>query len=419
MNEQPNKAVDHVRMSYIKRATLNLIDWPDYKKAQLIYFVSAGLGLYAAILLTISWEWLDIRMGNTINTRMWFQASFLAVLYSLCNLLLAFYGKRFAKTEPYSPLWYWRSSMLMFTIGNVIALIYVGTFSLSAGSAMSGGPVIGMLLFNKKDALIPLLIGCSIAFAWYAITYSGVIEYAMILENSDFRHKHPAWLLLCLGVSIPQIISIVYVAWVCVERWKLREQEMLHLSRTDPLTQISNRRHFIATLEESVADNQQNPHPISLLMMDLDHFKNINDTHTHQVGDFVLVELAHEIKRRLPDNCSFFRYGGEEFCILMSDYTSQEVHILANALRQTIESHIFEYTHRNENLRLHITTSIGVCCHAAAEPTLTSSEILNKADGALYAAKRNGRNKVFCCDDGDITQYQTPQNPTPAEVAPA
>ncbi len=161
------------------------------------------------------------------------------------------------------------------------------------------------------------------------------------------------------------------------------------LSLTDPLTGVANRRHLEWRLSEEVARSSRYQYPLSALMLDIDHFKQVNDTYGHQVGDEVLKQLAQRLQQTLRRTDFIARYGGEEFLILAPQTPSDRALLMAERLRQLVANKPFSIT---PDLNLTITVSIGVAIfpdHAQNE-----SELVKAADAALYRAKEMGRNRV-------------------------
>lgn len=162
-----------------------------------------------------------------------------------------------------------------------------------------------------------------------------------------------------------------------------------NLSITDELTGIANRRHFEWRLAEEIERARRYQYPLSALMLDLDHFKQINDTYGHQVGDAVLQQFAQRLKRTLRRTDFLARYGGEEFIILAPQTSSDRALILAERLRRAVdESPMFV----SPDLQIHITISIGVAVFP--EHAQNGNDLVRAADEALYKAKQTGRNKV-------------------------
>ncbi|MGQ9462483.1 MAG: diguanylate cyclase [Candidatus Fervidibacter sp.] len=162
-----------------------------------------------------------------------------------------------------------------------------------------------------------------------------------------------------------------------------------NLSITDALTGIANRRHFEWRLSEEIERAQRYKYPLSALMVDLDHFKRINDTYGHQVGDIVLQQVAQRLKHSLRRTDFLARYGGEEFVILAPQTPPERALILAERICQVIGKSPIPVA---DDLQVHITVSIGV----AVFPDHAQNEIglVRAADVALYKAKQLGRNRV-------------------------
>jgi len=161
---------------------------------------------------------------------------------------------------------------------------------------------------------------------------------------------------------------------------------------TDVLTGARNRRYLMDAAEKELQVCNDENNLFSLLIIDADKFKNINDTHGHPVGDEVLKILVARINSSTKKNTLVGRYGGEEFVVTLPDVEIDDVLATAERIRNSIESTKF----RVGDLNLKVTISIGVATSASNAPTL--SEIINNADKALYKAKQTGRNKVILYD---------------------
>lgn len=160
------------------------------------------------------------------------------------------------------------------------------------------------------------------------------------------------------------------------------------LAATDPLTEVSNRRHFISQAENELARSRRQNSPATLLSMDIDHFKKINDNYGHLIGDKVLKSVAQICKKTLRSHDIFGRLGGEEFSIMLPDTDLCGGHEVAERLRENIQ----ELNIRHNEHIIKVTASIGLC--KANSDTLNLNELLSRADEALYYAKNTGRNKV-------------------------
>ncbi len=156
------------------------------------------------------------------------------------------------------------------------------------------------------------------------------------------------------------------------------------LATTDALTGAYNRRKFNGLILAEIARVRRYEHPLSLLILDIDHFKRVNDTHGHEAGDEVLVVLAGLIRAGIRATDSLARWGGEEFVVLSPEVTVDEAMGLAERLRGAAGEYEYSFAGR-------VTVSLGVAQHRAGE---TPDELFARADEALYAAKEGGRDRV-------------------------
>jgi diguanylate cyclase (GGDEF)-like protein len=167
-------------------------------------------------------------------------------------------------------------------------------------------------------------------------------------------------------------------------------KEMERVSLTDPLTGLFNRRYFENSLRNEVARARRFNHPLSLVMLDVDHFKNYNDRLGHSNGDLLLKDLASVLSRTIRSSDTIARYGGEEFCVLLPEITREGAIQFSKRLRNIINDHPFEK--RDVQPDGCITASMGVATYP--HDARKGSELLDKADAAMYRAKHRGRNQV-------------------------
>jgi diguanylate cyclase (GGDEF)-like protein len=171
-----------------------------------------------------------------------------------------------------------------------------------------------------------------------------------------------------------------------VEKERQKAEE---LSQLDPLTNLFNRRHFLSIAEQEFERNIRHKHCLAIIMLDLDYFKVINDTHGHYVGDVVLQEVAEKIRctiRRPDTPC---RYGGEEFAVLLPETGLYDAERIGRRLQQVIEQTNIE----TDKGPFSVTISVGIA--TLSKGSITDVDVLiDRADQALYEAKRAGRNQV-------------------------
>ncbi|QSZ42021.1 diguanylate cyclase [Sulfurimonas aquatica] len=167
---------------------------------------------------------------------------------------------------------------------------------------------------------------------------------------------------------------------------------------TDSLMNIRNRRHLDERVKEEFAKFEHFGVPFSVLMIDVDHFKKINDNYGHDIGDEVLRTLGQGIKNYVRDGDCVARYGGEELVVVCPSTSEEASTNLAERLRQFIEKMNIVDSQKHSNVSdLHITVSIGVA--ECSSDFKEAHEVIKCADNALYIAKNEGRNRVVCCGE--------------------
>jgi diguanylate cyclase (GGDEF)-like protein len=171
------------------------------------------------------------------------------------------------------------------------------------------------------------------------------------------------------------------------------EQINFHLAeaRIDSLTELPNRRHFDHELTRRFSEWQRTANPFCLAMLDIDHFKQINDRYGHQAGDKILHDVGKRLTSTMRDVDIVARYGGEEFAIILSSTSFEDAKCAAERARHAIGSAPFEY----ENKSIKVTMSVGLSDVACCE---SPTAMIKRADAGLYAAKKAGRNSSYAND---------------------
>ena len=174
-----------------------------------------------------------------------------------------------------------------------------------------------------------------------------------------------------------------------------QNSKLEHLASTDALTGLTNRRRFLESLENERSRTGRYGSALSLIMFDIDHFKKVNDTWGHAVGDTVLREIAREAQQFLRKADSAARYGGEEFVILLPETELPGAALIANRLRQLVADTMIT---QDQGPPISVTISIGI---ASLEPDESGEALLIRADQAMYRAKNNGRNRMELANPGE------------------
>jgi len=192
----------------------------------------------------------------------------------------------------------------------------------------------------------------------------------------------------CINVDgSPMVVSVQHY----VTEWRLAERELRRLAQEDALTGIANRRYFSAEAERAMHAVERSGQPLSLLLLDLDHFKNINDEHGHNVGDQVLAEMVRRLREVLRKSDLPGRWGGEEFIALLHSDADAAMAV-AERIRLAVADTPFATSHGP----VAVTLSGGCASH---RPGDSLSRLVGRADRALYAAKHGGRNRILDAAD--------------------
>jgi len=167
------------------------------------------------------------------------------------------------------------------------------------------------------------------------------------------------------------------------------EQRFKEMSITDELTGLYNSRHFFKRIKAEVERTDRYGHPLTLLILDLDNFKQYNDTFGHLAGDRVLTETGNIIRKSIRSTDSAYRYGGEEFAVILPESSGSEALYFAERIRKSFESEALLAV-KNESLR--VTVSIGVAQYITGEEIST---FIKRADKNMYEAKNTGKNRIY------------------------
>ncbi|HEX3808571.1 MAG TPA: PleD family two-component system response regulator [Rhizomicrobium sp.] len=174
------------------------------------------------------------------------------------------------------------------------------------------------------------------------------------------------------------------------DRLRQNVQLSLEMAITDQLTGLHNRRYMARHLDTLIQGAYTSGKPLAFLIMDIDYFKAVNDTHGHDVGDEVLREFANRVSSNIRGIDLACRYGGEEFVVVMPDTDPTLAYTVAERLRHSVETNPFVISREPD--RIKVTVSIGIAASAGADDN--AEALLHRADQALYRAKREGRNRV-------------------------
>ncbi len=283
----------------------------------------------------------------------------------LCLMVLSFYYYTYNKPDV-------NARMIALAISFSLEYLLI-SYALFYRTKQSGGAA------NTFLGLMFLLL--SVSYALRAIVTLGEAE---LIDFMDAGFIHAVSLMSLQMMVLFTSFSVLWIASNELEK-ELREQ-----ARIDPLTLAYNRRALEDVANVEISRVIRNKHSLSIIMCDIDHFKDFNDEHGHQVGDKVLVDFCSILKSNVREHDFIARYGGEEFLVLLPETNLQKALAIAEKLRTKICQHRMAI---RRNRAVSITASFGV---AGYQQGMTDWRLIVKAaDQALYQAKNAGRNKVM------------------------
>ena len=288
-----------------------------------------------------------------------------------CASALLYFGVWRLKSTPYLQKWVYAYLLPLFAFFLVIMLL--PEVSVSAFVWVLMMPVLAYLLLGKKEGMI-----LSAPF----MVLGGVI-YCINLAQVGTPHA----IIDLLNVGLCGSLMLAFIH-LYEGRREEAEQRLVDMAQTDALTGLANRSNFQSTLNRTIAEGQRSGNGFALVLMDIDHFKVVNDTLGHEAGDFVLKHISRCLTERLRSTDFVGRLGGEEFGLILRDVQPEDAFVLMEELRQRISDRELYYG----SAQIRVTASFGVAQWPdhGREP----ESLLRVADRWLYSGKRAGRNCV-------------------------
>ncbi|WP_391087057.1 diguanylate cyclase [Vibrio sp. NH-UV-68] len=300
------------------------------------------------------------------------------------NVLLALFGLFSVFIAHYA----FKGNTSKFTVSLYVYSLISVTYLTTAMLPIEFGVIMWACLF---PAVFYLLLGRRFGFI---ATFFGFTLQMSIIANLFFSNGLSHYLPL-VGNFIFAFVSIWIIAHVIEVKRRLSESSLGQLASRDALTGVYNRHALMHNFERYRKESRKLP--LSLLVLDLDYFKAVNDEHGHDVGDKVLTETAALIDS-LSDEHLVYRIGGEEFCVALHNCDVTSAQEKAECIRGAIEKSSFN----SVSEPISLTASIGVyqCDHYA-----NLESVLKEADKELYRAKKNGRNQVMVCSQSSVISF--------------
>ncbi|MDO8415006.1 MAG: GGDEF domain-containing protein [Agitococcus sp.] len=304
-------------------------------------------------------------------------------------LVITGVGIYLRKRRP-TTLWIQHLATQYYSLSLITCSYYIGTLTFCTGVVLLGAPVFGFILLNRRVVWGATIVS---TIALLGLTYAtayGWLPYAPAVIPPTNSATNLIWVNLIFFYTAPHFIVIIMFADQILHYWRNREDTIRTLSRTDMLTSLLNRRSIMELLDMEVARTLRHGPPLTIVILDLDHFKRINDTWGHPTGDRVLKEAARILTTCIRKCDLVGRFGGEEFMIMLPDTTLAGAATLIERCRAILA----ETTILADNGdTIHISGSFGLASNE--NRLLLSTEAMIKlADEALYRAKAEGRNRL-------------------------
>lgn len=291
----------------------------------------------------------------------------------------------------------WRFYSYSVAFSVAFAVIFYGYVS---GDLITDGVLVLLVTYAVAMMLFPMpvlttlfVFGIVATVTIVVSEFMGWIPYAPMFKQLPYGAEGHllAWRFPRFILNVFVLFLSFYLTRIMVVRWRERENLYREMSNIDGLTRLSNRRRFMRRGEREVELARAALDPIACIMVDLDFFKSVNDTHGHHVGDAVLIDVAAVLEKNARETDEVARYGGEEFSILLPGTSMKVAEQVAERMRAAVEAHVVEV----EDLKIGVTCSLGVSyLDRMSQVQHHLSDLLREADVALYEAKEAGKNRV-------------------------
>lgn len=258
-------------------------------------------------------------------------------------------------------------------------------------------PIYCLLLNNKNSSLLQRIFG----FIYCTVIIEFIVQVVMAVKF------YPSMTLFGKNIFLTWSFLSIYIVMILENTGFIllakekSDLELIRMASIDDLTGIFNRRAFNSNAETYISLFARKKEPISFILIDLDHFKLINDTYGHDIGDLVLIDFSMRIKEQLRTYDLFGRYGGEEFTIILPGTNSKESNEVAERLRKSIEKSTMI-----RNIEIKYTISLGIIT-VIPDDKMHIDLFYKLGDNALYNAKKNGRNCVIRTKNDNCNDFFT------------
>lgn len=284
-----------------------------------------------------------------------------------------------------------QTGIAIFYVFNMCFFGYlIGSMSMAAGAVFLGSPIFGLFLLEGRAIYIGLAVALVTLLLLGMLSAHGVIEYAPLLLNGVEPETSSFWFWSMMFFILPYWLVVCGLCDFIIKHLRQREADIRYLAEHDALTHLYNRHYLDSRIGGVMQRCAQRQQVISVLLLDLDHFKQINDQFGHLSGDQVLTNTARTLEENMRPTDILCRFGGEEFLILLLDTQEADALKIAERIRLRLSEMVL---HDAQGMRIPVSASIGLVSCLPIENT-AFNHLVGLADQALYQAKAAGRNRV-------------------------
>ena len=384
MEEQPPQEGRLARLMDLAGRSL---DWRPIDRALLLSGILTGaMALALASMLRLPYS----RIAGLVNAAAVIPAQCAAALGLLATGTLYLIGRQLRRRHA-KMLWFEVTLVELYNIIVITAFYFTGFYATNGTVAFALGLIVALPLLDLRALSYGVWTYLILLPGVYLLEHFKVIPQAP-LYNEFPKFSNPDLQLVVETTRIGGTWILLLLIWLIMSqvfsRWQQREAEFRELSQTDSLTGVMNRRHFFESYEKECVRARRLDHPLSLLMCDIDYFKDVNDAWGHSAGDDVLFMVARTMEEGLRAEVDLLaRFGGEEFIVLLPETDGEGARTVAERIRERVGSLVFHA----QGVDFSVTVSLGI---ATANGECDTDTMVELADQHLYRAKNNGRNRV-------------------------
>lgn len=366
---------------------IDIINWNAVDRGLL----PLGLGLPLFVQVLCWYQYVLSRPDRDTLIDIGFASEAMSLIWLMIgmSMMLLAIGWAIRKRHP-DVAWFQYVTTLFYALAMTYLSWTVGTMTLMTGVVMLGAPVAGFILLERGPVVLAFLTAFGLSIALSVASARGLVPYAPLVMPPATPEATMFWTLSNYFLSLIPIVVLIVLADRALSSWRQREAGIHAISRTDALTGIHNRRSILELLDKEIARTRRHGPPLAVVILDLDHFKSVNDTRGHPTGDRVLQHTAAVLQRTVRQCDAIGRYGGEEFLLLLPDTSLEGAQVLAERCRERLAAEIIA---DDQGQPFSISGSFGLACNEHCYE-LAAGVLIKAADDALYRAKHGGRNRV-------------------------